>query len=805
MSEKKFVKSEIKLTIGILVSNRIRHIRAVMEGIKPLLNAIPSELIAIDTKGTETDGSLEIVREYTDKIYSFVWCDDFSAARNVCLEHANGEWFMYLDDDEVFEDVQEIIEFFKSDACNQYLSASYHIRNYSEDGSYSVAVAERMVRRTANTRFTGRIHERLNEFFQPNKVFASFVHHYGYAFETAEEAEAHQKRNVSLLRKELDTFGYTPHLCAQMTQELIWLESSSEEGFQFANQALSVLQQKDLLRDTSSQYIMYATVLYYLRKQETKAAAEQISTLQQKYPLLETTCMVFCAILADLALEEKRIDAMLVLASDYLKLWDWRCSYPAVADAQTVYNFSNYCTEEFYHHMIHMGGAAANRLGQYVRAKTFWDRLPLKRPGFSMAMYRADIQETLDGIKNIGNIAKNQIQLDEIKDVLKTLREAVEFLSECENTALREELETSKKELEELLEAKFKCPVRAWIETQTLSDTEWLREMNCLIDNLKEPLIPKNCYDRDFLQLTGYLQNHTVEEIFKTILEKYEALKHSDSDLYDAMSNYFQTYTFWGSLDPERGIYDAFRNRAKTLKHCCFEFIWLYKKLNDYQSKRTLYAILMNWAFADMELLKEVKSPYKDYFEPDIFPDNRDDVFVDLGAYTGDSVYNYIRTYGDLYKTIYGYEIIPENCEQFRENLKEYHDVVLRPVGVGAEAGIMSLVSNGDLSAGRVEKNQTMENFEKEEVIPIVTLDDDIKESVSFIKMDIEGAERDALLGAQNIIREQKPKLAVCLYHGYDELWSLPRLIEGITPEYEFYLRHYGDNIFPTEFVLLCR
>ena len=100
------------LTISLLVSNRKDTIRKCMESIKPLLEALPSELIAVDTGCT--DGSIEIVKEYADLIVNFPWCHDFAAARNAGLEKAQGEWFLYLDDDEWFEDVTEIIQFFKS-------------------------------------------------------------------------------------------------------------------------------------------------------------------------------------------------------------------------------------------------------------------------------------------------------------------------------------------------------------------------------------------------------------------------------------------------------------------------------------------------------------------------------------------------------------------------------------------------------------------------------------------------------------------------------------------------------------------
>ena len=71
--------------------------------------------------------------------------------------------------------------------------------------------------------------------------------------------------------------------------------------------------------------------------------------------------------------------------------------------------------------------------------------------------------------------------------------------------------------------------------------------------------------------------------------------------------------------------------------------------------------------------------------------------------------------------------------------------------------------------------------------------------------MDIEGAEQSALLGAVKTIQRYHPKLAICTYHGYEDIWKIPFIIESIYPGYTFYLRHYGGNLIPTEFVLLCR
>ena len=58
--------------------------------------------------------------------------------------------------------------------------------------------------------------------------------------------------------------------------------------------------------------------------------------------------------------------------------------------------------------------------------------------------------------------------------------------------------------------------------------------------------------------------------------------------------------------------------------------------------------------------------------------------------------------------------------------------------------------------------------------------------------MDIEGAEREAIIGARNIIKSQKPKMAVSIYHKKEDIWELPKLLIEINPEYKFYLRHYS-------------
>ena len=112
---------KLQLTISLLVSDRRETLKRCLDSIVPLLNEINSELIVVFTG--KDPAVLEIVKQYTSRIIPFTWCDDFSKARNAGLTEAGGEWFLYLDDDEWFENVSEIVEFFKSGEYRNYDTA----------------------------------------------------------------------------------------------------------------------------------------------------------------------------------------------------------------------------------------------------------------------------------------------------------------------------------------------------------------------------------------------------------------------------------------------------------------------------------------------------------------------------------------------------------------------------------------------------------------------------------------------------------------------------------------------------------
>lgn len=192
------------LTISMLVSGREETTEKSLISLQPLREQLGAEIILTDT-GCKPE-YIEKIRSLADKVLTFTWCNDFAKARNVGLEAASGQWFMFIDDDEWFEDVTPIIEFFQSGEYQEYHQAVYIARNYSnlEGTDYNDDWVSRLIRIEKDTHFEGSVHECLMPVRGKCKKINAFVHHYGYVFVTEEEKLAHYKRNVSILEELLE-------------------------------------------------------------------------------------------------------------------------------------------------------------------------------------------------------------------------------------------------------------------------------------------------------------------------------------------------------------------------------------------------------------------------------------------------------------------------------------------------------------------------------------------------------------------------------------------------------------------------
>lgn len=261
-------------------------------------------------------------------------------------------------------------------------------------------------------------------------------------------------------------------------------------------------------------------------------------------------------------------------------------------------------------------------------------------------------------------------------------------------------------------------------------------------------------------------------------------------------TDYWEKYPLWGKNEDE--VVD---NLSTALSTHAADFRWLFDRLEDEASRRLLTAVVRAWRFYEFEPLGQAfDEDHDDYFDLALLHCDDHEVVADLGAYVGDTFLSYVKNYGSMaYRLYYCYEITQDSFDALKAVTAPYPRVVLRRKGAGDGPGVMTLDANTDASANTLAHGDTTTG----DTVELVALDDDISQPLTLIKMDIEGAEQAALRGCARHIREDRPKLALSVYHNFEDLWKLPRMIDELAPGYRFYLRYHGGPLWPSEITLL--
>lgn len=220
----------------------------------------------------------------------------------------------------------------------------------------------------------------------------------------------------------------------------------------------------------------------------------------------------------------------------------------------------------------------------------------------------------------------------------------------------------------------------------------------------------------------------------------------------------------------------------------------LYMDLCDKESQDVLTAYLYGRYTGDIAALSSLVHNSKYLYDWDLLALSKDDIVVDGGAYVGDSILEMEDYLNGLPQKVFAFEPDAMNMKKCETNFSAeqlvehicliasglYHcDGVLRFSGSGTQSSAIS--ENGELS------------------IPVQAIDEHIEyESVSVIKMDIEGSELDALHGCEKLILAGKPRLAICIYHRNQDIIEIYNYLKQFG--YNFYLRQHRH--FLTETVL---
>lgn len=176
----------------------------------------------------------------------------------------------------------------------------------------------------------------------------------------------------------------------------------------------------------------------------------------------------------------------------------------------------------------------------------------------------------------------------------------------------------------------------------------------------------------------------------------------------------------------------------------------------------------------------------------DIFSVGEEEVFIDGGGYDGDTALKFITSVKEKYKKIYIFEPIPEMFTYIKERVENKLIPKVNMYNSALWNKNENLYFVQDRAGSHIAQKGNM-------LIKGIMLDDVVKdEKVTFIKMDVEGSELNALRGAKNTIVRNKPKLAICIYHKPEDILEIPIYLLELVPEYKFYIRHYSSRMWET-------
>lgn len=244
---------------------------------------------------------------------------------------------------------------------------------------------------------------------------------------------------------------------------------------------------------------------------------------------------------------------------------------------------------------------------------------------------------------------------------------------------------------------------------------------------------------------------------------------------------------------------------------------WQVHDMLEDEASRQTYTDVLSYRFK-LQPKKEISEIYCDnqYFAvPEMLTFSENDVFVDCGAFVGDTVESYLNHCQGLFHKIIAFEPGPVQFKAMKERFQRLRREWAIPsenlecicAGVGSRSSHASLaedeITHHIIGAHLVDMDS--EKIADGNAVAIVALDEALKDQcVGFIKADIEGYEMDMLHGAEHLIRTQHPRMAICLYHKLMDYYEIPLYLHELVPEYHFKVRHHSMRLTETVLYAYC-
>ena len=192
----------------------------------------------------------------------------------------------------------------------------------------------------------------------------------------------------------------------------------------------------------------------------------------------------------------------------------------------------------------------------------------------------------------------------------------------------------------------------------------------------------------------------------------------------------------------------------------------------------------------------------EEYFDVPVHQKGQTEVFIDAGSLNGHDTKRFIKWCEGEYSKCYIFEPEHDAYLLTKHKLSDVENCEIYEAALGNDDRRAIFNSNViDPGGARLADDQSSGECNVE----LCTIDRVLNgEKVTFIKMDIEGAELDALKGAEKSIVKHKPVLAISVYHMENDLVDIPLYIKSIVPEYKMYLRHYTNTVYDTVLYCIC-
>ena len=233
---------------------------------------------------------------------------------------------------------------------------------------------------------------------------------------------------------------------------------------------------------------------------------------------------------------------------------------------------------------------------------------------------------------------------------------------------------------------------------------------------------------------------------------------------------------------------DLLRNRDK--------YINMFDEIEDELSLKVLDNILMFRITMDRKYILNAYNLSKceegQYFDNNILKLSSKEVFIDGGAYKGETTEQFLHIVHNKYKQIDIFEPDDDLYKEVKKRVKG-KNINFHLAGLGNRKGVLRFNKTGD-TGGCINENGVNK-------IQVETIDNILKSvPATFIKLDIEGAELEAIYGARNNIINFSPKMVISSYHKSEDLWKLFYEVKKLNSNYSIYIRHYSKSITDTDF-----